>query len=1177
MFETYYLGNLAFTMAYSLALVIYLGRHAPDNPRTGTIQRWLIWAVAWAFFDAFISFSAITYRPDTVFQLYRWLSLLFLMPTGFIGEVILVLIRPVSWRDRVWLYGPPLCFYLVALLAPQWIGVRLYGVPEGASHFNPWFQSFLAYSLIFISIMLIHLARDAHQENDPDARAEKRLLVAAGLVTMFLQGLAQALMALEGPRFPAMANLAVSVMALAFYLGASRYGKVVSPRTLYQATVQAVPVGLAHLQAERIAWANFSLASLLGYNHPVALYGLKVKDLFRPFLVGPRAARHFLSELMAGRVQGEEVIITDSRQKQVPLLISSSPVERGDLSLGVLLVASDLTHLKSVQNRLQHSEARYRNLVEQATELIAVLQDRVCVFANSAARDVLGWEPEELVGREPEIFVHPDDIGTLMEAYERRISGQSYSEVLPYRIYTKDGRLKWMELATRVVDWEGRPALQMFFRDISERKRSEEDRSARLNRVERQQTAIVQVAGLTPLAEGDFAEATRRINELCAEALEVDRAAIWLFNHDHTRLATSDLYQAALGRHAADLELPVSEYPSFITALEAERAVDADDVYLDARTAELRFSYLEPNDVGALLGSAVRLRGRMVGLVCLEHTGGAHSWSEDELAFVGAMADQVAQALTNAERKRAQAALQESEERFRHLFDSISDLIYTHDEKGRLLSVNQAVVHLLGYSREELLGRPMSDFLRPQDRHYFAQQYLARLRLEGQSEGVAILVAKDGSSHSVEYRNLLVAKDGVPYVSGSGREITQRLEAERELKELQERLIQAQKMEAVGNLASGIAHDFNNILQGVSGYVQLLAQKPQADPVSRKYLNEVDAAVGRAAELVRRLLTFGRKAETELRPVDLNREVTQAVRILERTIPKMVKIETALAPELRAISGDPNQLEQVLMNLATNARDAMPQGGVLTISTAGVELDAEFCRTHPGLVPGPYVRLEVGDNGQGMDKETVRHVFEPFYTTKEVGAGTGLGLFTVYGIVESHGGYISCASTPGQGTTFTIYLPAREEQAAAMAVELPIVGPVAGGQESILLVDDEDAILEVVCDVLEQHGYSVLTADSGEGALELFGQEAGKVDLVILDLGMPGMGGDRCLERLLEQDPRAKVVVATGYAGGDKRGEMLSAGARGFISKPYRLDALLRVVREVLDRPQAEPVQDGER
>jgi len=306
--------------------------------------------------------------------------------------------------------------------------------------------------------------------------------------------------------------------------------------------------------------------------------------------------------------------------------------------------------------------------------------------------------------------------------------------------------------------------------------------------------------------------------------------------------------------------------------------------------------------------------------------------------------------------------------------------------------------------------------------------------------------------------------------------------------------------------------------------------------------------------------------------------VAQAVKILERTIPKMIRLETELSDELPAIMGDATQLEQVLMNLATNARDAMPQGGRVLISTANIALTEEFCRTHPGLRPGPYARLSVADNGLGMDRETLRHVFEPFYTTKGPGSGTGLGLFTVYGIVENHGGYITCDSESGRGSEFTIYLPAHQGPVAVVETAPDESLPVTGGQETILLVDDEVAILEVVRDVLRQYGYSVLTADSGEGALEMFGEDPSQIDLVILDLGMPGMGGDRCLGRILEIDPGARVVVATGYAGGDKRGEVLAAGASRFITKPYRLDDLLRTVRQVMDQepeegtpPQEEP------
>jgi len=1172
MHETYYLVNLAFTVGYCLALILFLGRHTPGNPKTSAFLRWLVCIIAWAFFDAFISHAARLYSPSTVSHFYRWLSFLFLLPTAFIGEVVLALVRPVTWRDRAWIYGVPLGFYLVAILKPDLISARLYGVDLGPSHFNPWFQAFLAYSFAFLLVMLLRLVRDMRQESDPDTKAEKRLLVVGGLVTMGLQALAQWLMAARGPDIAAFANLAVMPTAAAVFWGARRYGRVVSPRTLYQTTVQAVPVGLAHLQGGRVSWANPTMARLLGFGSAEAIMGLRSNDLFRPFLARPRAARRFLDQLAEGQVQGEELTVRTEEGDQVPLLVSSSPLRGDDPRRGVLLVASDLGRLKSMQARLQHSEARYRNLVEQATELIVVVQEQRLVFANMAIKGVLGWEPAEVVGQEPTTFFHPEDVAALTDRYQGRVSGQNHSHILPCRVYTKDGELKWMELASRVVDWEGRPALQVFFRDITERKQAEEERATRLARVERQQAAIVQAAGMEPLVGGDFSEAARRITELCAEALRVERAGIWLFNQDRDRLVASDLYEAPARRHGWGQELAARMHPGFFQALKAERALDAHDVHLDARSAELRFSYLEPNDVAALLAAAVRLRGRVMGMVCLERTGGPHAWSEDELAFAGGMADQVAQALTNAERKKAQAALQESEERFRHLFDSISDLIYTHDDQGLILSVNQAVVRLLGYPREELIGRPLGDFMGPEQRNAFTENYLPTLRREGRAEGVALVTGKDGTQHYVEYRNLLVAKDGVPYVSGSGREITQRVQAEQELKELQERLNQAQKMEAVGNLASGIAHDFNNILQGIGGYVELLNSSPREGELNRGYLSEMEAAVGRAAELVRRLLTFGRKTESELKPVDLNREVSQAVKLLERTIPKMISIATELGPEVKTVMGDPTQLEQVLMNLATNARDAMPQGGSLLIITEDVELDEDFCRTHPGLHPGQYARLCISDNGMGMDRETVRHVFEPFYTTKGPGSGSGLGLFTVYGIVESHGGSIFCQSSPGQGSEFTIYLPAAVGQAAVLDATPSPALPVTGGQETVLLVDDEEAILEVVGDVLRQYGYTVHTADSGEGALEMFADNPGLVDLVVLDLGMPGMGGDRCLRRMLEIDPKALVVVATGYAGSDKRGEMLAAGAQRFISKPYRLDDLLRTVRQVLDgRDEDEP------
>jgi PAS domain S-box-containing protein len=517
------------------------------------------------------------------------------------------------------------------------------------------------------------------------------------------------------------------------------------------------------------------------------------------------------------------------------------------------------------------------------------------------------------------------------------------------------------------------------------------------------------------------------------------------------------------------------------------------------------------------------------------------------------------------ERQRAEEAIRESEARFRELFDSISDYIFTHDLEGRLLTVNPATALGLGYSTEELVGRYISDFLRPKNSRAFHDDYLPEIRRRGRFRGVIVFRSRDGSERYFEYNNTLVTRKGAPdYVSGVGRDITERVLAERELRDLEERLAQSQKMEAIGTLASGIAHDFNNILQAVTGYVELMLNKKQTPAFHQENLLKVDLAAQRASELVRRLLTFGRKAGLERHPVNLNDEIQQTVRLLERTIPKMIGIQTRLAKDLKSVNADPRQIEQILMNLGINAGDAMPGGGTLTIETANVHLDERYSRTHPDAQPGDYVRLKVTDTGHGMDQETGQHIFEPFFTTKGVGEGTGLGLSTVYGIVTGHGGSITCQSRPGRGTTFKIYLPAVDTPADASVARAEDTGEPVRGRETILLVDDEQPILETAREYLTEHGYTAITASSGEEALKTFRKKKGSIDLVILDLGMPGMGGRECLKKLLERDPGIKVVVATGYISSGLETDLRRDGAVGYVAKPYRLSDLMRAVKEAL-------------
>jgi len=316
--------------------------------------------------------------------------------------------------------------------------------------------------------------------------------------------------------------------------------------------------------------------------------------------------------------------------------------------------------------------------------------------------------------------------------------------------------------------------------------------------------------------------------------------------------------------------------------------------------------------------------------------------------------------------------------------------------------------------------------------------------------------------------------------------------------------------------------------------------------------------------LTQQLLTFSRKVESQLRPVDLNQEIIQVEKLLKRTIPKMIDIELNLNDTLKIINADPTQMEQVMMNLAVNARDAMPDGGKLIIGTDNLVLNEEFCRINIGAVPGTYVMLAVSDTGHGMDRETLEHIFEPFYTTKEIGKGTGLGLAMVYGIVKNHSGYITCNSEAGSGTTFKIYLPIIEEATDEELGDEPEAMP-EGGTETILLVDDESYIRDLGKKMLTRFGYTVLTAVDGESALALYREKRTHISLVILDLSMPGMGGERCLEELLRTDPGAKVIIASGYAVDEPKAKVMKARAYGFVGKPYDMKKLLEVIREVID------------
>ena len=496
--------------------------------------------------------------------------------------------------------------------------------------------------------------------------------------------------------------------------------------------------------------------------------------------------------------------------------------------------------------------------------------------------------------------------------------------------------------------------------------------------------------------------------------------------------------------------------------------------------------------------------------------------------------------------------------------DSSSEAAYWAGPDARFHYVNQACCRKLGYTRSELLAMAYHDI----DPNYNPEAwsvYWEKIKQRKLSKMESGHLTKDGAMIPVDINVNYVVFEGREYICAFARDITERRRSEEERARLETSLRQSQKMEAIGCLAGGIAHDFNNILQIIGGFTQLLINDRKMAPKACRHIREIDRATAKASALVRHLLTFSRKLDPDLKPIDLNGRVSRAAGILERTIPKMIDIQCRLAQDLELINGDANQIEQVLMNLGSNASDAMPDGGTLTFETQNLYLDKNSILPHQEAAPGRYVVLSVTDSGMGMDEATRQHIFDPFFTTKEIGKGTGLGLSSAYGIIENHKGYITCASRPGIGTTFKVFFPVvvgEKNDHGGDAAQTPII---TQGRETILVVDDDPPVVEIARETLELAGYSTLAAATGEQALSLFRENGSRIDLVIMDLGMPGMGGLKALQNLKKIDPDIRVLVVSGYSADGLPLKSLDLGASGFLSKPYRLTELLGSVRTVLD------------
>ncbi|NIA14261.1 MAG: response regulator [Nitrospiraceae bacterium] len=519
------------------------------------------------------------------------------------------------------------------------------------------------------------------------------------------------------------------------------------------------------------------------------------------------------------------------------------------------------------------------------------------------------------------------------------------------------------------------------------------------------------------------------------------------------------------------------------------------------------------------------------------------------------------------ERKHAEEALRESEERYRVLFESSSDAIGIIKDTI-LVDCNQQALDLFQRSREQIVGlHPwvFAQLTQPENADLRAAT-IKRLRLAAQGHPQFFEWRNkrwDGTEFDSEVSLKRVVLGEEILLQVIVRDVTERKRVEKEKTDLEARLRQAQKMEAVGQLAGGVAHDFNNLLQAIQGYVDMaIGDLPENHPV-REDLEQVARAGDRAATLVRQLLTFSRRERLQPQALRLDDLVGDLLKMLQRVLGAHVELVFKANPDLKAIYADPGQVEQVIMNLCVNARDAMAGGGAITVSLENADLDAAFCWRHPWAVPGRYVRLSVADAGEGMSPEVVEHIFEPFFTTKEAGKGTGLGLATVYGVVQQHQGLIDVGSTPGEGTVFNVYFPLKGPGGEEVK-QAPERAAVEGGHETILLAEDDELVRALIVRILSGAGYNLLVARDGEEAIDLFEQHHADVDLAVLDVVMPKKGGRAVFDRIRALRPGVGVLFCSAYSMDFLDADALPDENFEFLRKPCGATEMLRAVRSML-------------
>ncbi len=768
-------------------------------------------------------------------------------------------------------------------------------------------------------------------------------------------------------------------------------------------------------------------------------------------------------------------------------------------------IVTDITERKKSEAELTAKEARFRAVAETASDSIVIIdQENNLLYFNKSTEKVFGYTFEELDGQRLTMLM-PEYLRLLLEKGIDSYVATGLKHIGWHSVEVmglhKDGHEIPLDISFSEFVSDGKRNFTGIIRDITGRKLVE---AAFHESEERLRLLFNQM-------KDGFYYSTRD-----GRLLEVNPAMVEMFGYS----SREEMLQVDVSR---DLYFSPEDRASNI--LDEDR--DVSDIY--------------------------RMRRKDGTAIWVEDRGQYKYDKEGNIEFHQGILRDV------TERKLAEEHLIKSEERYRDMVENAHDIIYSHDLEGNYTSINKAGEIITGYTQEEVLSMNIVGTVAPEDIDRAKGMIAEKIQgVKGSAYELQIL-SKDGRRITVEVNTKLVFHNGTPVgVQGIARDITER-------KSLEDQLIQAQKLESVGRLAGGIAHDFNNMLTAINGYSDLTLRKLSADDPLRANIEEIKKAGERSALLTSQLLAFSRQQMLVAVVLDINDVVTDTIAMLRRLIGEDIELITALNTKSGSVKADPGQLSQIIMNLAVNARDAMENGGKLTIETSNVFFDDDYTKDHIGVLPGAYVTLSISDTGSGMSPETQQRMFEPFFTTKEVGKGTGLGLATVYGIVKQSGGNIHAYSELGHGTSVKVYLPRVAGELAETLREAP--RELFSGSETILLVEDEEVVRNLSCKILESCGFKVLQAENGIAALALFERENPTIDLLLTDVVMPQMGGRELAEELGRRTPGLRVLFTSGYTDDAVvRHGILGTGAN-FIQKPFTLDALLRKVRELLDSP----------